>query len=399
MTPSANDVTEKLARVRAWLAAVGCGDAKYGDAKYGGALFASQPGVAWVTGGLEDKIVRNEEPGLVWALVTADDAYLITTNIEAARLSAEADTGAFTLRAVPWYDAGGLAGEAERLVRKHLGTAALADAGGGAAERRLVSGPLVTDSFSVPFGVPLPGELATLRLPLTGHEQARLAELGRDTARALEGALRDWRPEQRERDVAARIAAALEERGILPSVLLVGGAERRRAFRHPVPTAAVTGNDVLAVVTGVRGGLNVACSRSASAGEPEPGLAAGHAAACAVETALIAATRPGVTWERALAAGQAAYAEAGYAGEWREHVQGGPIGYLSQEFDVVPGAASAAAVIAAGTAYSWNPTVRGAKSEDTFIVAPGAPPAGAIGVSNTPDWPQVAGGRPGILPV
>jgi hypothetical protein len=32
MTPSANDVTEKLARVRAWLAAVGCGDAKYGDA-------------------------------------------------------------------------------------------------------------------------------------------------------------------------------------------------------------------------------------------------------------------------------------------------------------------------------------------------------------------------------
>jgi hypothetical protein len=109
-------------------------------------------------------------------------------------------------------------------------------------------------------------------------------------------------------DVAARIAAALEERGILPSVLLAGGHERRRAFRHPVPTIAVTGRDVLAVVTGVRGGLNVACSRSASAGEPEPELSARHAAACAVETALIAATRPGVTWEQALAAGQPAYA-------------------------------------------------------------------------------------------
>lgn len=392
MTPTANDAPEKLARVREWLDAAG----------YGGALFASQPGVAWVAGGLEDKIVRNEEPGLVWALVTADAAYLVTTNIEAARLAVEADTGPFTLTAVPWYDPGGLAGEAERLAHKHLGGAALAgDVVPGvtplAEERRMATGRLVTDLPGAAFGAALPGELAALRMPLTAHEQARLAELGRDTAAALEGALRGWRPEQRECDVAAAIAAALEERGILPSVLLVGGYQRRRAFRHPVPTDAVTGRDVLAVVTGVRGGLNVACSRSASAGEPEPELKARHAAACAVETALIAATRPGATWERALAAGQDAYADAGYPGEWREHVQGGPIGYLSQEFDVVPGAAAAAAVITAGTAYSWNPTVRGAKSEDTFIVAAGAP--GATPVSSTPDWPATREGRPEILPV
>jgi Xaa-Pro aminopeptidase len=371
MTATANDVAEKLARVRGWLDAAG----------YGGALFASQPGVAWVTGGLEDKIVRNEEPGLVWALVTAGDAYLVTTNIEAARLAVEADTGAFTLTAVPWYDAGGLAGEAERLAAKHAIQPA--------------AGRLATDFAGAHLGVPRPGELAALRMPLTGHERARLARLGRDTAEALEGALRGWRPEQRECDVAAAIAAALEERGVLPSVLLVGGAERRRAFRHPVPTAAVTGRDVLAVVTGVRGGLNVACSRSASAGPPEPVLAARHAAACAVETALIAATRPGTTWERALAAGQAAYADAGYPGEWREHVQGGPIGYLSQEFDVVPGAAAAAAVIATGTACSWNPTVRGAKSEDTFVVTDGGP----VWISNTPGWPATQAGRPEILPV
>jgi Xaa-Pro aminopeptidase len=380
MSPTANDGPEKLDRVRGWLAAAG----------HGGALFASQPGVAWVTGGLEDKIVRNEEPGLVWALVTADAAYLVTTNIEAARLAVEADAGPFTVRAVPWYDAGGLAGEAERLAGKHLG-------GAGLANTALAGERLVTDFPGAPLGAARPGELAALRMPLTAREQARLAELGAGTAAALEGALRGWRPEQRECDVAAAIAAALEERGILPSVLLVGGHERRRAFRHPVPTVAVTGRDVLAVVTGVRGGLNVACSRSVSAGEPEPELAARHAAACAVETALIGATRPGATWERALAAGQAAYADAGYPGEWREHVQGGPIGYLSQEFDVVPGAAAAAAVITAGTAYSWNPTVRGAKSEDTFIVAAGAP--GAIAVSSTPGWPATRAGRPEILQV
>jgi hypothetical protein len=42
-------------------------------------LFDTQPGVAaWVTAGLEDRVVRNEEPALVWALVTQSGAHLIT---------------------------------------------------------------------------------------------------------------------------------------------------------------------------------------------------------------------------------------------------------------------------------------------------------------------------------
>jgi antitoxin VapB len=162
-----------------------------------------------------------------------------------------------------------------------------------------------------------------------------------------------------------------------------------------VPTRAVTGPDALAVVVGVRGGLNVACSRTVCAGEPDPELAARHLAACAVETAMITATRPGQTWQDAFAAGQAAYRAAGFDGEWREHVQGGPIGYLSREFDVVPGTAGAAETIAAGTAFAWNPTVRGAKSEDTFIAGGN----GAVAITNTADWPVVADGRPAILPL
>jgi hypothetical protein len=74
---------------------------------------------------------------------------------------------------------------------------------------------------------------------------------------------------------------------------------------------------------------------------------------------------------------------------------GGPIGYLSREFDVVPGTPGAAEVIASGTAFAWNPTVRGAKSEDTFVVGR----AGAVPITNTADWPVTASGRPAILPV
>jgi Xaa-Pro dipeptidase len=97
----AAEIATKLRRVRDLLDARG----------WHAALFASQPGVAWITAGLEDKIVRNEEPGLVWALITATDAHLITTNIEQPRLTAEEGAGdlGFAVHAVPWYEPAGLA--------------------------------------------------------------------------------------------------------------------------------------------------------------------------------------------------------------------------------------------------------------------------------------------------
>jgi antitoxin VapB len=233
--------------------------------------------------------------------------------------------------------------------------------------------------------VPEPEALAGLRLPLTPQEADRLASLGPECAEALEGALRDWRPSERECDLAARIAAALEERRLLASLILVGGARRRRAFRHPIPTDAVTGQDALAIIVGIRGGLNVSCSRTVCAGAPHADLEARHRAACAVEAAMIAATRPGRSWESVVDVAKVAYAEAGYPDEWRAHFQGGPVGYLSREFDVVPGTASAATLITLGAGFAWNPTVQGGKSEDTFIVGED----GARSVSNTDAWPSM----------
>ena len=99
------EVTAKPTRVRGWL----------DGSDYDAALFSSQPGVAWVTAGLEDRVVRNEEPALVWALVTAAVAWLITTNIEQPRLLAEEDVAGFSVHAVPWHSPRGLAGAVDDL--------------------------------------------------------------------------------------------------------------------------------------------------------------------------------------------------------------------------------------------------------------------------------------------
>jgi antitoxin VapB len=340
--------------VRTWLDGSG----------YGAALFTAQAGVAWVTAGLEDRVSRNEEPGLVWALVDASGLHLITTNVEGKRLSAEEDLAGlgFDLQVTPWDRPGGLDAVASEL----SGGARLANDGHGP-------------------GTPVADALAGLRLPLTPQEGDRLAALGTECAEALEGAVREWRPAERECELAARIAAALEERRLLASLILVGGAERRRAFRHPVPTDAVTGRDALAIIVGLRGGLNVSCSRTVCAGVPRADLEARHRAACSVDAAMIAATRPGRTWESVFGAAEVAYAAAGFPGEWRAHLQGGPVGYLSREFDVVPGTAAAATEITLGAGFAWNPSVQGAKSEDTFLVTA----TGARSVSNTDSWPSL----------
>jgi Xaa-Pro aminopeptidase len=66
-------------------------------------------------------------------------------------------------------------------------------------------------------------ELRTARARLLPGERAKYAQLGADTARILGEELRRARPEERERDLAARLAAAVVRRGAEPGVGLGAG--------------------------------------------------------------------------------------------------------------------------------------------------------------------------------
>ena len=77
-----------------------------------------------MTAGLEDRVSRNEEPGLVWALVDASGLHLITTNVEGKRLSAEEDLAGlgFDLQVTPWDRPGGLDAVASDLTGRVRGS-------------------------------------------------------------------------------------------------------------------------------------------------------------------------------------------------------------------------------------------------------------------------------------
>ncbi|HVO71998.1 MAG TPA: hypothetical protein VMT24_18240 [Aggregatilineaceae bacterium] len=108
--------------------------------------------------------------------------------------------------------------------------------------------------------------------------------------------------------------------------------------------------------------------------------------ACAqVDAAMIAASKPGATLGEMFTINQSAYARVGFAGEWKLHHQGGPAGYAPREFLAVPGEKIA---LDAGVACAWNPSITGAKCEDTILIAEAGHPPEIITV--TDDWPTLA---------
>jgi antitoxin VapB len=359
----------KLSRVREWL-----------RESAATAVVLTQAGpVAWLTGGLTNRIERGNPASPLWVVVREEGETAITTEVEAPRLASEGDLQ-MPLVSVPWYDD-----------RAFVATAA-----------RVASAPpaeLASDGDRA-FAIDASDELALMRLALLPDEQQRLLELGRDTAEALEEALRSFRPGERDLEIQSRIAAALERRDALAVCLIVGGDERIERFRHPLSSGAPVERVVMAVAVAERGGLHAAATRYASAGPLPARVARARRVALEIEGAMLAACSVGTTYGEVLRVCDAAYTDAGHPGAWREHYQGGPIAYRQREFEVAPAPAVETsftrAMIAVGNALAWNPSVSGGgKAEDTYLVRED----GLQRVTDSGDWPLLADGRPAVLDV
>jgi Xaa-Pro dipeptidase len=350
------------------------------------ALVLTSPGaVAWVTGGNGPQVDRSAAVDLVWAVVTLGSAALITTEVEADRIAEEyqpARHGFTDLVAVPWYQPDEFVRAAEELA--------------GAP-----AGHLAADGHPA-FGRDASADLISLRLALSDPEQDELRTLGGDAAAALQDALAAWRPGERDLDVQARVAAGLEARGADAPVLIVGGDERVRRYRHPMAVGAPAHQLVMAVVVARRAGLHAAATRLACAGTMQPELRALRARVCRIERDTLTASRPANSYGQVLRALDSGYAREGAPGGWAGHYQGGPIGYAQREFEIAPCQDDSRwyhTRIEAGHAVAWNPSLPGgAKAEDTYLVHQDAMER----VTTSPGWPVEDGDdlvppRPAVL--
>src|SRR5215203_4691104 len=312
-----------------------------------GALLLSSPAnFAWYTGGADNRVDHGDLVGVASVLVTTDDTYILTNNIEAPRMREE-QTPEMEVVEYPWHEES------------------------GALLRELTSGAGVGTDFPSTSGSDLSAEISPLRYVLDGDAIEHYRHLGADTAQAMSEAAGSVSPETDELEAAAELAAACLGRGMFAPVLLAASDERLVRYRHPVPHGGPLGKQAMLVVCAERGGLFVSLTRMISFQEPDPQTARRQAACGEILRRMREeATRQGRTLAQAFEDCRRFYAEAGFPEGWRDHHQGGMTGYASREIIATPGTQQE---IKEAQAFAWNPSLMGAKAEETFLLGQDGP--------------------------
>jgi len=313
-----------------------------------GALLMRRPAnFAWYTGGADNRVDHADPLGVAAILLTLEGDYVLTDNVEAPRMREE-ETPGFEVVEHPWYE------DSAGTLRALIGDS-----------------PLGAD-FPAGDALEVSAEISPLRYVLDADAIERYRSLGADAADAISSAVGSLDPRMSEHEAAANLAAACWRRGMFSSVLLAASGARMDRYRHPIPRGEALGRRAMLVVCAERGGLYANLTHIVDFEEEPDHETARRQEVC--DTILRRmreeATRPGRTLADALDDCCRFYAAEGFPDGWRDHHQGGMTGYASREIIATPQTRQG---IEVGQAFSWNPSLRGAKAEETFVLMENGP--------------------------
>lgn len=206
------------------------------------------------------------------------------------------------------------------------------------------------------------------RTPLVPSEADRLRQVSAAVAESAVRVLKTFTPGITEDEMAARISADLLARHITPTVVLMGTDERIFRYKHAVPRAGALKNYGMLNFCARRYGLVISITRFVHFGPLPAGLAANFERAARINAELLHATRAGATSASLYAVAAKGYAAAGVPDEITKHHQGGPCGYAERDWVATPNGTEKADAV---QAFAWNPSLQGAKAEDTVLLRNG----------------------------
>lgn len=321
----------------------------------------------WITGGAgNNQIVLNMENGSASLLIMKDGRkYLICNGSEAGRLMNESlGTLGYQLKIFNWYDS-----NSKTDIRAHI-------------INDLANGKKVGSDTNFPGTVLVAKKFAKLRYALTNTEIKKYRWLGKETTEAVAEVCRLIKPGMSEYELEYVTARELRSRGIFPTVLLTAVDHRIFEYRHALAGGEKLKKYAMINVVAEKWGMSMAVSRFVHFG-PLPVELEKRIKACAqVNARFMAATIPGKPLIQIFEDCKKWYKEAGYKDEWKKHHQGGAIGYKAREFKIDPGVEG---FVLENQAFAWNPTITGAKIEDTIL----AHNDGVEIVTVSKNWPMI----------
>ncbi|MGB7170002.1 MAG: M24 family metallopeptidase [Acidobacteriaceae bacterium] len=322
-------------------------------------LFRRHENIAWATAGrVEARVGLGTETAVCSLLFTREGRrYYIAPNNEAARLSDEEFAGlGFEPAIYPWTEDG-----AADLAHQHGGPEIGADA--------------AQPGF-------YPWNFTALRAPLLAEEVERFRALGGVVAASTTRILKGLAPGVSEDEMAARVAADLLAQHITPTVLLMATDERIFRYKHAVPRKGILKKYGMLNLCARRHGMVVSITRFVHFGAMPAELAANFERAARVNAALLHASRAGATSAQLYAVAAQGYADAGFPDQIAKHHQGGPCGYLERDWLAKPDGTQ---VLQSTQGLAWNPSLHGAKTEDTALLRDGSIEV----LTATPDLPVI----------
>jgi Xaa-Pro aminopeptidase len=315
---------------------------------------------AWATAGASNTVLLTAETGVAEVLVTAEDAWVLTDEIEAQRLQDEELPANFKLHVNPWADADAR----ESFVRDvTAGGKILSDVCDNAKRDPQGSG---TPHRPIPqIEKPLPPSLQHHKRVMMSSELERYRQVGQKASVAMTEVLKAAKPTWTEYQLAGAGAEALWASGLHPALTLVAGERRLPLYRHATPTGEQIGRQAMMVFCARGYGLYANLTRFVCFGALSDEHTDLHRHVREIEAQALNMCKPGTTLDEVYHALAAAYEQHGFPNAIREHHQGGTTGYLAREVVANPFTKD---TLAENMPLAWNPSLPGAKIEDTFVI-------------------------------
>lgn len=313
------------------------------QAKGGYALsITSQANFSWLLGG-RGFIGTASVAACCTLVITPDAVHLLTENIEAQRLWDEQLHASqdIVIHPYPWHTP--------------------------AMKQTLLS--QIAQGQTVLNEEDLAQEIFQARTVLTSAEVANLREICQTTAHTLESVCHTLEKGMSEYQLVGRLSQAFWDNNLEPITILVGFDQRALSYRHPVPNGAILENYALIGVCTRRNGLIASVSRMVSLTR-DPVMMERQQVSAYVDAVTCLSTVAGANLQDIFQKTKDAYAQKGYAGEWTFHHQGGLTGFAARECKATD---DANCLVRNNQVYAFNPSVQGAKSENTILVTPNGP--------------------------
>jgi len=272
---------------------------------------------SWMTAGGKSWLTLSAPEGVVTLLVTKKGCYAIMTILETARMREEQlleDLG-FEIITQSWIEDNTIS-----IIEKITG------------------GSISRVGSDVPLGSArvLTTPLDEIKYSLLENEIARYQYLGTMLSTALEEYIASVKPGMTEYEITGGLCKALWKHDIEQILFIVSADERVYKHRHGVPTGNKLKKHLNISVNGRYKGLITSVSRMVHFGKVDNKLVEQYRATAEIECRTIAATKIGADEIEAYNMNKQAYADAGHAGMWELHAQGGPEGYNNRYYIITP---------------------------------------------------------------